>query len=540
MSEAADPTTELVLGNAFTGIAEEMAAVEYRSSFSPIIREMLDFSCALFHLDGRMVSNSAQIPAQLGLMTFALAETRRVFGNGFEEGDVLLCNHPYRGGTHTPDLQIFTPIHFDGAVIGYAGSIAHHIDVGGRVPGTESGDNTEVFQEGLLFPPVKLYEGGVPSRSLHDLIGANVRDPASTLGDLSAQVAACRRAEARMHDLCRRHSPGSIVAAMDALLERTAQRTRDELSRWPSRKVVAEGYLDGDAYTPDQPIRIVAAIEPRNGRLLVDLTGSDPQVRGGINVPWSSTHAAVYFAVRAFLGSAISHNDGMTQQIDVIAEEGTILRPRPPAAVGARHLTVQRLADVLCRALGQLIPERAVASSNVSFPNFVLQAIDDRTGRLTLLTDVVGGGSGARRDAPGDHAIDAYTSNCALLPTEVAEMEYPWRILKTELVPGSGGAGTHPGGMAMRREYELLADAADGMYEIEQTVAAFGAEGLAGGGPGAPARIAVRRRATGVEEVIPGKGTVRLSRGDVLTIVSSGGGGYGSPDGSDVGAEDTA
>lgn len=526
-----DPVTQEILGNAFAGISEEMAAVEYRASFSPIIREMLDYSCGVFDPLGRMVANSEQIPAQLGLMGFALAEARRALGEDWDPGDTVICNHPYRGGTHTPDLQVFTPIHCDGTLIGYAGSIAHHIDVGGRVPGTESGDNTEVFQEGLLLPPVKLYEGGSPSRALHEVIAANVRDPESTLGDLAAQVAACRRAQERFDALCATYTVTDIGEAMRLLVDRTADRTKAELETWPARRVVSEGFMDGDAYSPGTPLLIRAAIEVVGGALRVDLTGSSEQVMGGINVPWSSTHAAAYFAVRCFLDQSIPHNEGMARQIEVTAPEGTIVRPRPPAAVGARHLTVQRLADVLCRGLGELKPERAVASSNVSFPNFVIQAVDPRTGRLTLLTDIVGGGGGARQAAAGDNAIDAYTSNCALLPTEVAELEYPWRIRATRLVPESGGAGRHTGGLAMCREYELLAEEADGMYEIEQTDARFGAQGWDGGEPGAPAQIAIRRAGSDELEVLPGKGTVRLKRGDVLCVTSSGGGGFGTPAG---------
>jgi N-methylhydantoinase B len=520
--------TQEVLANAFAGIAEEMAVVEYRSSFSPIIREMLDFSCGLFDPEGRMIAHSEMIPAQLGLMQFALAAALERHGR-LSPGDVVIVNHPYHGGTHTPDLQLFAPAYDGRGLVGYAGSIAHHIDVGGRFPGTESAQCTELFQEGLLLPPVKLVEGGRRNEALYALIAANVRDPDATLGDLAAQIAACRRGADRLVELCAQHGHPTVTAAMAALLDQTSERAQAEFGSWPKRRVTAEGFLDDDGLTAGRPVRVRASVRVRGTTLHVDLDGSDPQVDGGVNVPWASSHAGVYYAVRCFVGSAIPQNDGLTRNVLVSAPEGTIVRPRFPAAVSARHLTVQRLAEVLCRALGELLPDRAVAASHVSFPAFVFQAIDPRSGRLTLLADILGGGGGAGRDLPGMPAVDTYTSNCALLPAEIAETEYPWVIERTELVDGSGGDGRAPGGPGMRRDYRLVADSAEGMYYIEQTRPAFAAVGLAGGRPGATAKVMLRRAGGDGWEELPGKGYLRLRHDDVVSFVGAGGGGYGRP-----------
>jgi N-methylhydantoinase B len=523
-----DPVTREVLAHAFSGIAEEMAVVEYRSSFSPIIREMLDFSCGLFDAEGRMIAHSEMIPAQLGLMQFALAAALGRHGR-LDTGDVVLVNHPYHGGTHTPDLQLFAPAYDGRALVGYTGSIAHHIDIGGRFPGTESAQCTELYQEGLLFPPVKLVERGRPSAALHDLIAANVRDPDATLGDLAAQTAACRRGAERIGELCRRHGRATVARGMAELLERTSERARAEFRSWPKRTAVAEGQLDDDGLNLGRPVKVRASVRVRDATLHVDLAGSDPQVEGGINVPWASTHAGVYFAVRCFAGTEIPQNDGLTRNVVVAAPEGTVVRPRFPAAVSARHLTVQRLADVVCRALGELLPDRASAASHVSFPAFVFQSVDPRSGRLTLLADILGGGGGASPAGPGMPAVDTYTSNCALLPAEIAETEYPWVIERTELVDGSGGAGAFPGGAGLRRDYRLVAESAEGMYYIEQTRPAFAATGLAGGESGATARVLLRRAGRGVWEELPGKGYLKLRRGDVVSFVGAGGGGYGDP-----------
>lgn len=532
MSTTTDSVTQDILANAFTSIAEEMAVVEYRASFSPIIREMLDFNCGIFDAQGRMIAHSEQIPAQLGLMQFALQAALERQGT-LAHGDAVLTNHPYLGGTHTPDLQVFTPAYHDGELVGYTGSIAHHIDIGGRVPGSESAQSTELFQEGLIFPAIKFVENGVRNTALYELIGANVRDPNATVGDLDAQLAACRRGAERLGALCDRHGAGAVTDAMDTLVRRTAERAEAAFAAWPERTVHVEGFLDDGGFEGTPPVGIRAAVTVRRdaedgGAILeVDLTATDDQVPAGVNVPIASAHAAVFFAVRCFVG--LPQNAGLTSRIRLLTRTGSLLNPIFPAALSARHLAVQRTADLMVEALGELLPERAVAASQVSFPAFVFQAVDPRAGRMTLLADILGGGGGARRDAPGDHAIDPYTSNCAILPAEIAELEYPWRIVRTELVDGSGGAGRQPGGLGLRRDYELLADHAEGMYYVEQRDPRFGPRGRDGGGTGAPGRALIRRAGASEDEELPGKGYIHLHRGDVISFVGAGGGGFGTP-----------
>jgi N-methylhydantoinase B len=530
---ALDPVTQAILASGLHHIAEEMAVVEYRSSYSPIIREMLDFNCGLFTADGRMVANSEQIPAQLGLMQFALAAVREKWGGDVAPGDAFLTNNPYMGGTHTPDLQVFTPLFRDGRIIAWAGSIAHHIDIGGRFPGTESAQCTELFQEGLIFPALKLVGAGERVRALYELVAANVRDPASTLGDLDAQLAACKRGMARVGELCDAHGTDTVLEGMESLLATTARRAEAAFRSWPQTPVEAEGFLDDEGFEDTSPVRVHARVQVQDGTLIVDLSGSSAEIPSGMNVPYSSAHAGTYFAVRAFLGSEVPQNAGLTSRVRVIAPEGSLFNPRFPAALSARHLTVQRLADVLVEALGKLLPERNVAASHVSFPALVFQAVDSRSGRLTLLADILGGGGGARRDAPGEDGIDPYTSNCAILPAEIAELEYPWRIERTELVDDSGGQGAMRGGLGLRRDYRLLADASDGMYYVEQTVAAFAARGREGGGAGLSGRATLHRAGEGREQTLPGKGYIHLRSGDVLSLVGAGGGGFGAiaPDG---------
>ena len=522
-----DPVTQEILRHAFHGIAEEMAVVEYRSSFSPIIREMLDFSCGLFDARGRMIAHSEMIPAQLGLMQFTLAGVLAALGP-LRPGDAALANHPYLGGTHLPDLQIFAPVHVSGRLIGYAGSIAHHIDVGGATAGSENAENTELYQEGLIFPPVLLVEAGRRSRGLWDLIRANVRDPDATTGDLEAQLSACRRGAERLEELCGRHGRGTVLGGMEGLLEKTSERARAELATWPRAAVEAEGFLDDDGVNFGRPVRIHARVQVRRGRLEVDVSGSSPQVPSSLNVPWASTHAAAYFAVRCFIGADVPQNDGLTRHVRIACPEGSILRPTFPAAVSARHLTVQRLSEVLCRALGELLPDRAVASSHVSFPAFVFQAVDPRSGRLHpphRHPRWRGWCPPRRSGRPRDRLLHL-------------ELRAPSGRDRRDRVPVShrahgarprlGRRGGQPGGLGLRRDYRLLADAAEGMYYVEQLDRRFGAAGAAGGGPGGPALVRIRRDGGSWRTVSRGKGYLHLRRGDVVSFAAAGGGGYGT------------
>lgn len=523
-----DPVTQEILDRALRSVAEEMAVVEYRSSFSPVIREMLDYNCAIFDIDGKVVAHSETIPALLGVMQFALEHILEEHGAPLNDGDVVLLNHPYRGGTHTPDLQVFRPVYDGEELLGYVGSIAHHIDVGGRLPGSESAENTEIFQEGLLFPGVKLVDRGARNQELYKMIASNVRDPNSTVGDLDAQLAACLRGVERVGELSAKYGPETVKQAMAEVIEKTSRRVSSSFSEWTPGPVVSVGHMDDDGHQGGDPVAIKARIEVRDGLLHVDLSETDDQVNAGINVPRSSAHSAIYFAARCFLDDEISQNAGLSRMIRITTRPGSLVDPQFPAAVSARHLAVQRLADVVIQGLVQICPDREVAASHASFPNFVFQARDGRkNSKMTVFTDMLGGGSGARPTARGDDAVDTYTSNCALMPAEVVELEYPWRVERSELVKGSGGAGLHRGGNALRRDYRLLAKEANGMYYVGQTDARFGAAGAAGGGSGAPSEVRLTSSADGIERVLPSKGDINLEQGDIFTLISAGGGGFG-------------
>ncbi|WP_170285631.1 hydantoinase B/oxoprolinase family protein [Microbacterium rhizomatis] len=529
----ADVAVRELLWNGFQAVVDEMSLLLQRSSFSPMIREMLDFSCGFLDPDGRLVADSNLIPAQAGTLEFALAGALALTGP-LAEGDVVLTNDPYSGATHLPDVEVFAPVFSGGRLLGYVATVAHHVDIGGvsarnrgTVPGHEA--SRDIFEEGLQLPPVKLSAGGVRNDALWDVLLRNVRDPESVEGDVTAQLSACRRGIARVRELAARHGADTVGAAMADLIDDTSARAVALLRSWPEREVTAEGFLDGDGLNYREPLRVSVRLAIRDGRMLVDLTGSSAQTSGTFNVPLSSTYSGLYYALRCFLGAGVRQNHGYMRHVEVVAPLGSLFNPRRPAAVVSRHMPVQVLTDAVFRALGELMPDRAVAASHVSFPVLLMRAADPRTGATKTLMDTVGGGGGARAGLDGDDGIDSYTSNCALIPAEVIELEYPWRVRACELVPETGGSGRWRGGLAVRRDYELLADVATGRVASEQRLAEHGARGVAGGGRGSPATVAVRR--VGAEWVDVGMDASSLvaHRGDIIRVTAAGGGGYGPP-----------
>jgi N-methylhydantoinase B len=525
-----DAVTFGVLSAALVSIAEEMGAALRVSSYSPIIREMQDYSCALFDPDGRLVAQGEFIPAQLGAMALVARSTLEAHGGSLRPGDVFICNHPYRGGAHTPDVNVIRPVfHSEGPparLLGWVGTVAHHVDFGGPNPGTEGADHRDLYAEGLVLPPIRLETAAGPSTDLYELITANVRDPVATRADLRAQVAACRVGEGRLLELVRRYGRPSIDSAFRDSIDHAARRTRAALTALPDGEAAAEACLDDDG-VGGAPTRIAVRLEKRGDRLTVDLSGSSGQVQGGLNVPWASTLAAITYLVRVVTDPTIPTNEGTLAPIVVVCAEGSIFRPRPPAAVSVRHLTIQRLADVMVRAATFVWPERVpVAGHFVGFFSLMAVGPSPHDGRPVVLQDVVGGGTGAHAGGPGLDAADTHLSNVGLLPAEVCETEYPWRLVRSELLPGSGGRGRWAGGRGVRRTYEVLAAPQPVVVYCEQTDARWRPWGAGGGADGAVTRLVVRDPG-GRRMRAPTKGTIRLEPGSTVTIETGGGGGYG-------------
>lgn len=499
-----------VLAHGVAMIAEEMGAVLVRGALSPNIRERRDASAALFDARGRMVAQAAHIPVHLGAMPEAVAA---VMARDPQAGDVFLLNDPYHGGSHLPDLTLVEAVALDGALIGFAAVRAHHADVGGMSPGSMPQGATELVQEGLIIPPVRLVRAGVPNEEILALLLANVRTPAERRGDLGAQLAACAAGAAGWRALAMRLGPAMLDAACDALLDYAERRVRARLAAMEGRTGRATDRLEGDGVTDDDiPIRV--ALEVRGGTLRLDFTGSAPQVAGNVNCPAAVTRAAAVFALRTLLDDDVPTNDGIARAIALVLPARSALNAAWPAAVAAGNVEMsQRVADTVLAALGDAgVP---VAAQGQGTMNNVTFGGDGWTFYETL-----GGGQGASPDADGPSGVHVGMSNTLNTPIESLERATPLRVERYALRIGSGGRGRHDGGDGVVRAYRATAPCTVTLLTERRRHAPGGVHGGEAGSVG-------RNLLNG--EPLPAKCRVSLQPGDVVTIETPGGGGYGTP-----------
>lgn len=523
---ARDPITIAVIESALIATSEEMSQALYRSAYSPIIREMLDYSCAVLAPDGTVVAQAENIPALLGSMGVCLPYLLSDNPVGtLRDGDIFIANDPYRGGTHTPDIHIFMPVFADGRLVAWTGSLAHHADIGGTNPGTEGFANRSIFEEGLRFPNIRLYDEGRPCEPLFRYIEANIREPAATLGDLRAQVAAVKLGALRIRELVERYGAGEISGAMADILDQAERRIRARIAQRPDGRASAVGHLD-DGGIGEDPVRVQATVEVREDQIHVDFAGTDAQLAGGLNASRTAVMAGILFVVKAVFDADGVQNGGCARPITVNLPEGSLVNPRYPAAVSLRHLTAQRITDTVIRAFSGLYRDTAVAGSFVGFSSMTGEGRHPRTGAVTVPQDVLGGGIGGNAHGDGLDAVDTYLGNVGMLPAEVCEMQYPVRVVKTELIPDSAGAGRHRGGLGFERIYEFTDDC-DLVAYSEQTDPRFSPWGTQGGLPGSAASMTVVR--TDGTQIAVRKARLMVAAGDRLVVRTSGGGGFGDP-----------
>jgi N-methylhydantoinase B len=532
-----DPIDRDTFQHEIVSAAEEMSMAQRRSACSSIIWDMYDYACRLLLPDGQMLAQAETIPAQLGIMRLAAQHMLKAIPLAeWREGDVMVCNDPYRGCTHTPDIVLFSPVFHEGKIIAIASTIAHHIDVGGKVPGTEAADSREVFEEGLILPPLKLVESGQPSRPIFDIIAANVRDPKASAGDLRAQIAGCHTGVRRVQALARRYGADRFKALSAAVMDYAETYVRRSLAAIGQARGEASVLIE-DGFGAAEPIAIKVQAMVERDRLVLDFTGTSEQRDCGLNCPPASTHSMVHFAVKALFAPALPQNEGCNRPVEIRLPEGTVLSPRRPAAVSVRHLTQQALADAVLKALTPLVPAAAAAGCHVSFPTFAAGGLDDRPGAIAangepayfLISDIIGGGMGGYPGGDGIPAVDTHGGNCALLSAEVVETMSPIRVRRSALVPGSGGAGEFRGGLAMERDYEILTSVCTVSGYFQRAATDTAPWGWAGGRPGGLAGCWLTP-ATGEARALATKHiALRLKRGDVIRYRSAGGGGWGHP-----------
>ncbi|MBI1737346.1 MAG: hydantoinase B/oxoprolinase family protein [Candidatus Rokubacteria bacterium] len=517
-----DPITFEVFRNGLVAVAEQMSAIIWRTSFSTIIREMLDYSTAIFDPRGRIVAQACRIPIHLNSMSRSL---RTALGtiDTWRPGDIVLMNDPYSGGQHLPDVQTFMPVFADGELVAICGTLGHHLDVGGMRPGSYAADATEIYQEGLRIPPIKLAEEGRMNGRLLALIEANIRQPEKTLGDLRAQTAALEVGAEAVRDILRRYGAAAFREYCDETIATSERRMRACLAAMPRGTYTAEAFLDGDGVEPE-PIRVAVSLTVGDGEVTVDFTGSSRQRRSPINATISSAESATYYVIMAIADPTIPANFGCYEPIRVVAPPGTVVNAAMPAPVVGRMAISHTIANALFAAFAQALPERVTAAYYGMSNVHVLSG--EGAGSRWIFVDIEVGGWGAR---PTKDGLDCYSQgvhNLANTPIEMVEAVYPLRFRTYELVPDSGGAGAFRGGLGVARDIELLDERGTLYTQFDHcTVPPFG---LFGGRPGACAEIAIE--SAGRITRLPSKVSSHpLVRGDVFRMKTQGGGGYGDP-----------
>jgi N-methylhydantoinase B len=528
-----DPVTLEVLRNACVAVAEEMNATLVRTSYSPNIKDRRDCSCALFDVVGdgedaaaEMISQAENIPVHLGAMPYSVAAAIEAFPpEELDDGDAVLLNDPFHGGAHLPDMTLVTPIFVEDELVAIAANRAHHADVGGGRAGSVAADSTEIYQEGLRVPPVKLYEGGDPVEAVFDLLLTNVRTPDERRGDFRAQRAANRTAVERVRALADRHGLDTLRDATGEIKAYAERRMRAEIDELPDGTVTFEDHLDDDGQGTED-ITIAVAVTVDGDELVVDFEGTSEQVPGAVNAPLAVTASATYYAVRCVTDPDVPPNAGTYRPIEIRAPAGTVVNARPPAAVVGGNLEIsQRATDALLGAFGEEAPERSVAAAQGTM-NSVTFGGTDRTGEAFAFYETIGGGYGGRTGADGMDGVHAHMSNTLNTPAEVLETVYPVRVRRYEYRPDTGGAGEYRGGLGLRRDVEVLAD--DVAFSLLADRRRHPPYGLAGGDAGALGEDYLTR-AGGDAERIPGKSTHDLDAGDVVSVRTPGGGGFGDP-----------
>jgi N-methylhydantoinase B len=522
-----DPILLEVLRNRLDTIADEMELTLLKSAASPIVKEGLDASAALFSTQGETIAQAAAIPIHLGALEFAAKRLVHAFPpQKMAEGDVFLLNDPYDGGTHLPDITVAVPIFAAGKAVALSCTMCHHQDVGGRTPGSVPTDATELYQEGVIIPPTQLFRAGALDENLFALLRRNVRIPDVFTGDLMAQVAAGRLGGIRLGELFTRYGTHEVLGYIDELFTRAEILTRRQIEAIPDGTYTFEDYLDNDGIDLDRPVKIAVAVTVQDSLMTFDFTGTSPQVRGPFNSVPASTMSAVYYAVRAISDPTIPNNGGCFRALEAILPPGSLVNPRPPAPVSCRTATIKRIADTILGALVKALPDRMPAANSGTLLVMAFGGTAPESGRPFVASELAAGGMGARPRKDGIDVIETDVSNCMNIPVEALELNFPLRVRSTGLWTDSAGAGTFRGGLGLAKVFEATTTDITVSHRGERFSTA--PWGLLGGRPAQTGRAFVVRK-DGSREEVPSKKMLTLRPGDQLWEYIAGGAGYGDP-----------
>lgn len=510
-----------VIQNAVAFIPEEMGIALRRTAYSPNIKERMDASCALFDAAGRMIAQAEHIPVHLGSMPVTIEVLREEMGGSLAEGDQVIVNDPYRGGSHLPDITIVKPIFHRGSLRGYAVSKAHHADVGGTAPGSMPADSVVLEDEGLVIPPTKFLSRGTERRGIVRGILRATRNPGERLGDLRAQVASNNLGASRFVALLEKHGTTTIDSFASEILAYSERRVRAAIATMPRGSWRADDVLEHPRTGEFLPIK--ARVTVGGSGIQVDFEGTARQIEGNLNAPFSVTLSATYYVFRCLTDTGAPPNSGCTAPIAVTAPPGSLVNPRPPAAVAAGNVeTSSRIVDVLLLAMAPALPDRVPAQSQGTMNNLLIGG--RWRGREFSYYETIAGGEGALPWRDGMDGVHTHMTNTRNTPSEALELAYPLRVEEYRLIPDSGGKGRHRGGDGVRRTIRFLGER--GMMTIIADRRRRGPSGLQGGEPGRRGRDRIRRGST--ETALPGKTTLPVRKGDVIVVETPGAGGWGA------------
>jgi N-methylhydantoinase B len=519
-----DPIEFELFKNALFGVADEMALTVFRTTYSGVLKDNMDYSTAMFDGAGVLVAQGLTLPGHLGSMPTAMASVKDTFAGNIHPGDVFIFNDPFRGGMHLPDVFVFKPIFRDEDRIAWACAVCHHTDVGGRVPGSNASDSTEIYQEGLRIPPLKLYERGARNETLFALIETNVRVPVKVFGDLRAQLAACHIAEAALIEMAARYGNNKLQAYMTELVDYAERMTRAALRELPDGVYDFLDHIDDDGIDVGVPIPLKVTITKQGDTIHADWTGTAKQVKGAINNTLSYTKSATYCGIRSVLPQNIPTNEGVFRAISVEAPRGTIANMVLPGACAARGLTGFRMVDCMFGALAKMLPDRVFAASDGGNTGVSIGGYHaDRS--PFIYVDFTCCAWGGRPDADGLDGNSNIYANMASQPIEVTETEQPLQITAYEFIQDAMGPGKFRGGAPFRREYKLLAEEA--ILQVRSDRRDFRPYGLYGGGPGKPSQNFLNPDRG--PALLPSKLTMNMKKGDLFRHEVAGAGGWGDP-----------
>jgi N-methylhydantoinase B len=523
MKYKADAVTMQVIRYGLEAVADDMGYNLMRMGRTTIVKEIMDINCGVLDAKGGILAQAHLCP----LMMFSLPTTAvNMLGRikKFDEGDVIICNDPYLGGQHLLDVQFFSPVFVDEELVAFVANIAHQLDMGGAVPGGVAGGLTEIYQEGLRIPFVKLYCKGEEDQQIFDMISSNIRIPEKTMEDFRAQAATTMVGVKRIKALVNKYGLDVFHKCTSMLMDYSESMVRRFLTSLPDGDYTGVDYLDDDG-CEDKPVRVQVNVRIKGDSMKVDFDGSDSQTTGNVNSPWACTQGGVFYTMVGIIDPGMALNSGAFRPIEVESREGLVTNPLPPAGVTARSQTMTKIVEAMLKAMSEIVPDRVVAGSHGQACTSSFSGIHPETGKRFSYIEIQGGGAGARPSKDGPDGQDLHLGRFMNTPVEAAEIENPVMIERYEFIPDSGGPGKYRGGLSLRRDIRFLADVTWARYSDRQK---FKPLGLFGGMEGSMGSL-IMNPDTPEQKRCKSKGVGQIKAGDLLSIRLPGSGGYGSP-----------